>query len=195
LFKASPTPMASVEQARPVAPVNPPQIAPQVAPLQDELSQSRPQGTATAVPSTPGHVPVPTIVPLAQQPAIEPPHSPQTIARDRRSAYKPQRAANTHIAKRKAHQRQRPHNGDIWSSEANALVSTTSTSETDANAASSPPNSPPQEPTRFRRPNPFARNERTPSRPHESTIAPATTGAPTAERPAPNSDDVDPFRR
>jgi hypothetical protein len=83
----------------------------------------------------------------------------------------------------------------VWSPETNALIPAMSDDDSIAGAATSAANPSPQEPNRVPRPSPFERNGLSPPRLPESTIAPATTGAPTAERPASKSDDADPFQK
>jgi hypothetical protein len=187
LFKASPPPTETSEQARPAAPTNPPQMHPQVAPLPSESLQPQPpiaSPTPSAAPPAPDPVPVPAIVAPVPPPATNPSASPQTPQDE---GYR--------IAKRHGHHRRHPHDNYVWSQELNALVPATSTAEADASAPSAPSNSPLREPSRFQRPDPLERNDLTPPRQHPSTIAPAMTGAPTAERQAPSPDDVDPFQK
>jgi hypothetical protein len=194
LFKAA----ATGEQALPAAPTNPPQMRPQVTPFASEPSQPRPQvatPTPSAVPTAPGPVPVMAIVRPAAPSVTELPAGPQTSP-DRSSIHKAERARSESVAERREYHRRHPHDNYVWSQELNALVPAPSMAEPALAVASSRPNSPPKEPSGVERANPFQQNDLTPARLHSSTIAPATTGAPTPERQAPNhDDDVDPFQR
>jgi hypothetical protein len=203
LFKASPPPTAS-EQAGPTVATDSPPMHPQAVPLTSEASQPRPQittpPTPSAVPPAPDPVPVPAIVqtapPSATNPAaaLRPSQDEGGTREGLRKPVLPQ--GDESVAKHRGHYSRHPHDNYIWSQDLNALVPVSSMAEADSGAAASSADSPPKEPSRVERPNPFRRNELSPPRLHASTIAPATTGAPTAERPAPNSDKIaDPFEK
>jgi len=223
LFKTSPLPSASV-QARPASPTTSQPMRPQVTPLPSELSQTRlpppPSAppinspnppTPSAVPPSPGPVPVPAIVQPAPPPAAKPLATPKTsqneglaqerraeIQADGRALTKAERATGESGAKRKAYHRRHAHEDYVWSPEANALVPSTSTGDTSptTGAATATANSPRKESSNVQRQSPPDRDELSPPRLRESTIAPATTGTPAAERPAPKpADDVDPFQK
>jgi hypothetical protein len=182
LFKASPpSTLSTVEPARPAAPTNSPPTRPQVEPLPSELSQP------PATPPTPSEVqPQPQARLAAQGAGL----AQEDTTSGENEADPPPKAEKTNsesVAKPKAHRGRHPHDNYIWSQEANALVPATSVADPDTN----PPR---QEPRAVQRQS--ARNEQTPLSPprlHESTIAPATTGEPTTERPAPNN--VSPFEQ
>jgi len=224
LFKASPSSAATSEQAQPAAPTNSQPVQPQVAPLPTELSQPSPPTippTPSAAPPAPGPVPVPAIVQPAPSPTAQPSAAPQktrdeasrqerqaglaqedtaTVERtegapDRRASHEAEKASSESVAKRQAHHRQHPRDNYVWSAEANALIPAMSDNDSTGGAATSTANPSTQQPNRVPRPNPFERNGLSPPRLPESTIAPATTGAPTAERPASKSDDADPFQK
>jgi hypothetical protein len=201
LFKASPPPTAS-EQAGPTVATDSPPM--QAAPLASEASQPRPQittpPTPSAVPPAPDPVPVPAIVQSAptveRMEAEREAEGAQDRTLDRRAAHGTEKTRGESAAKRRGHDSRHPHDNYVWSQELNALVPVSSMAEPDSDTAASSANSPPKQPSRVERPDPFERKELTPPRLHASTIAPATTGAPTAERPAPNSDKVvDPFEK
>ena len=199
LFKASPPPTAS-EQAGPTVATDSPPMHPQAVPLTSEASQPWPQittpPTPSAVPPAPDPVPVPAIVQTA--PTVERMEAEREAegTLDRRAAHGTEKTRGESAAKRRGHYSRHPHDDYVWSQELNALVPVSSMAEPNSDAGASSADSPPKQASRVERPNPFGRNELSPPRLHASTIAPATTGAPTAERPAPNSDKVaDPFEK
>ncbi len=185
---------ATSEQSRPETPMNPPEMHPQVTPIASAPSQPQPPVATPTVQPVPGPVPVPDIVPPAPPPVTKPSAAAQTSQDDRRSTHGTKKARSGSVAKQRGDHR-RPHdNNYVWSQELNALVPVSSMAKSDSGVADSPPDSPRKAPSRIERPNPFERNELAPPRLHESTIAPATTGTPTPERPAPNADKAaDPF--
>ncbi len=183
LFKASPPPMATSEQAQPVTAKEPAQTHAQVAPIASEPAQTVPATTA----------PTPSAVSQTSQDPS--PRQAGVTTVEQKGPESGEVKSESTIKHRRHHARHSEDNY-IWSQELNALVPVSSMAEPDPSVAAPPSDSARKEPSRSERSDPFEPNALAPPRLHPSTIAPATTGSPTPERTAPNADkDFDPFQK